>query len=443
MVTTSEKQQLDQKSKDLLYPDAYLNIKRAIWVYFLLILFEGALRKWFLPSLATPLLIVRDPVAIYIIVMAWQNKLIPQNFYLGAMVLFAIISSLTTLIVGHGNLPVTIYGARIFLIHFPLIFIIGQVFNRQDVLKVGKVVLWVSIPMIVLTALQFYSPQTAWVNRGVGGELGGAGFSGALGFYRPPGTFSFTNGTTLFFSLVACYVLYFWIDNNKFVNRTLLIIATAAVIIAIPLSISRTLLFQVIVSIIFTMFFVLRKPKYFNKFLYAIAGLAFVFIIISQADFFNTALEVFSTRIELASKSEGGLEGTLIDRFLGGLLKALTNSINQPIFGLGIGMGTNVGSKILVGEKTFLIAEVEWGRLIGEMGPILGLGVIILRVGLCFQIGIASFKQMRLGEFLPWILCSLGVLSITRGQWSQPTELGFSVFLGGLIVAALIDNRRI
>ena len=36
------------------------NLKRLIWVYFILLVFEGALRKWFLPGLSTPLLIVRD-----------------------------------------------------------------------------------------------------------------------------------------------------------------------------------------------------------------------------------------------------------------------------------------------------------------------------------------------------------------------------------------------
>ena len=43
-------------------PRKYLKI--GIWIYFYLLIFEGALRKWFLPSLATPLLVVRDPVAL-------------------------------------------------------------------------------------------------------------------------------------------------------------------------------------------------------------------------------------------------------------------------------------------------------------------------------------------------------------------------------------------
>ena len=40
-------------------------IKQMIWLYFFLLIFEGALRKWFLPFLATPLLVVRDLCGVF------------------------------------------------------------------------------------------------------------------------------------------------------------------------------------------------------------------------------------------------------------------------------------------------------------------------------------------------------------------------------------------
>ena len=36
------------------------NIRRLIWLYFWLLLIEGALRKWVAPSLSNPLLIIRE-----------------------------------------------------------------------------------------------------------------------------------------------------------------------------------------------------------------------------------------------------------------------------------------------------------------------------------------------------------------------------------------------
>ena len=113
-------------------------LKTGIWLYFLLLFFEGALRKWILPQLATPLLIVRDPVAIYILTQALRYKVWKPN----ALVLLAwattIISMVTTFLFGHGNMLVTIYGMRIMIIHFPLIFIFGKILSLYDVEKMGK-----------------------------------------------------------------------------------------------------------------------------------------------------------------------------------------------------------------------------------------------------------------------------------------------------------------
>ena len=191
--------------------NSYKQLKWGIWAYFFLLIFEGALRKWIFPGLSAPLLIVRDPLAIWLIYLAWSKHIFPINNYVTGMSAITIFAVGTTLIFGHGNIPVVLYGARILLVHFPFMFVIGHVFTKKDVLKLGKIVLALSLPMTILIILPFFSPQTAWVNRGVGGDLEGAGFSGALGYFRPSGTFSFTTGSTQFFALLACFIIYFWL----------------------------------------------------------------------------------------------------------------------------------------------------------------------------------------------------------------------------------------
>lgn len=245
-------------------PDPNQVLKQGIWAYFLLLIFEGALRKWVLPGLASPLLVVREPLALWLVAKAWQRGLLPSTPYLAWMVVIGIAGTFSALLLGHGSIPVALFGARTLLLHFPLLFAIGGILDRADVLKIGKACLWIAGPMTVLIALQFYSPQSAWVNRGVGGDEAGAGFGGALGYFRPPGTFSFTNGTTLFYSFTACFILFFWL-NSKGVNRLLLTAATAALLIAIPISISRGLLLQVAVSLVFLVIAVLRKPQYVGR----------------------------------------------------------------------------------------------------------------------------------------------------------------------------------
>ena len=77
----------------------YAFIKKLIWVYFLLLLFEGALRKWFFPSLSQGLLIVRDPIAIWIYYIAYTQGVFPTNKYLQRCLMWVIVAVLISFIV--------------------------------------------------------------------------------------------------------------------------------------------------------------------------------------------------------------------------------------------------------------------------------------------------------------------------------------------------------
>jgi hypothetical protein len=417
---------------------AKARLKTGIWMYFLLLIFEGALRKWFLPSLAGPLLIARDPLALWILFVAWRRGYLDLNYYGIVMLIIGFVGIYTAFFLGHGNLMVALYGARIFLLHIPLIFVIGKVLDKQDLLNIARWVVVITIPMTMLIILQFYSPQTAWINKSVGGEAGG-GFSGAMNFYRPPGTFSFTNGNTLFYNLAACFIVYFWF-NIKQINKLVLVPASIALLLAIPFSISRSLLFQVIITMLFALSSILFKPKYLGGLVLGVMAFLGVLVLLSFTPYFTTATAAFSSRFESANTTEGGLQGVLLDRFLGGMIQAISLSSDQPFFGYGIGMGTNVGSMLLTGGRYFLLSEGEWGRILGELGPVLGLTVIFLRLKLSISILFKSFVKLKYGILMPWILTSFGALSIAQAGWAQPTSLGFCVLLTGLILAALKED---
>ncbi|WP_233207956.1 hypothetical protein [Siphonobacter sp. BAB-5405] len=415
---------------------ALRRLKWGIYLYLLLLIFEGALRKWVLPGLATPLLIIRDPVSIWLIYSAYQADLFKSNVYTIVALAISLVALITAILFGHSNLTVALYGSRILLIHFPILFIMGRVLTREDVIKIGRVLLWITPPMTVLMAMQFYSPQSALVNRGVGGDMEGGGFSGAMGFFRPPGTFSFTTGLTNFFSLVAAYVFFFWLESPSRVNRVLLLVASACLLAAIPLSISRSLLFSILLSAVFAMAIVARKPRFAGKMALALGGCFLILVGLSTTSFFQTATEAFTERIEFASDMEGGVKGTLIDRFLGGMAGAIADSEGLPFWGFGVGMGTNAGAMLMTGKVNFLIAEGEWGRLIGEMGILLGLSCVFLRLYVAGKLTWLAFRAIDTENFLPWMLLSFAFLNVIQGQWAQPTALGFSILSGGLTLAA-------
>jgi hypothetical protein len=273
------------------------------------------------------------------------------------------------------------------------------------------------------------------VNRGVGGDIDGAGFSGANGFFRPPGLFSFTSGNTLLYGLCAAFMFYFWQQRGK-LQMLILILATVAILVTIPLSISRGYLFQFIICFVFLGVASITDAKSLTRFFGILLILPLILIFTAQFEFVQTAIEAFTARFENAGISEGGLEGTLGERFLGGMLRAITGAEDTPFFGYGLGMGTNVGSSLLTGRVSYLIAEGEWGRVIGETGLFLGLVNIIVRTQLGFKLLFRSFGELFKGQALPWMLISCGFLSTSNSLWGQPTALGFAVLSIGMVIAA-------
>ena len=126
--------------------EPYALYKKAIWVYLFLLIFEGALRKWFLPQLATPLLLVRDPIVVWLYCVALQKGWL-KNMPVRIMCVVSTLSLIFSLLVGHHNLLVGLFGWRIYFFHFPMIFIMAKVLSKRDILKMGRFILYVSIPM--------------------------------------------------------------------------------------------------------------------------------------------------------------------------------------------------------------------------------------------------------------------------------------------------------
>lgn len=414
----------------------YNSIKTALWWYFLLWVFEGALRKWVLPGLATPLLVVRDPIAVFIILRALYLELKFSNTYITLGLICTLLSLIVTLTFGHGNLFVAIYGARIMVLHFPLIFIIGAVFTKADILKMGQYMLGITIVMTVLIYFQFNSPQTAYVNIGVGGE-GSAGFDGgALGYFRPSGTFSFISGLSNFYIMASVFVFYFWL-SKEFCNKILLYGSTIALLIGLPLTISRTAVGGVVLVAVFAFLGSATSVKtLFKVFMTVIVVFILFTVLQSTTTIFSLGTEVFMSRVDTANQG-GSLQESFFSRILDDFLGPIIEMLSQPMFIGNLGMGTNAGAKLLTGSTDFLISEGELGRLGGEQGLLLGGGTIGLR--LMFAIGLfyKSIKLSNTYKLLPVTICGSALYLIMLGQWAQPSVLGAAIIITGLLVASI------
>ena len=411
--------------------DPYKTIKRLIWLYFFLLIYEGALRKWIVPSLANPLLIVRDPVAILIYFLAFSKGVFPQDGFVGWIIGLGIASFVVSLFTGVGNFLVSVYGWRTNFLHLPLIFVMPKVLNARDVKQLCKWLLITSIPMALLVMIQFKSSPTAWINSGVGGGEGGQ-LDVGFGKIRPPGTFSFTNGLANYVSLVAGCLLYTVLERSYY-PRWLVFMAAPATMLMVVISGSRATVSAVAISIIFLVLICVRRPKYmggsFKFVLLALPGLWLV----SNLSVFQEGIMVHTARF---GESGGGVEHGIIERALGDYLDGFAAIDSTPFFGFGLGIGTNAAAGMLSGGRGFLLAEGEWSRVVKECGPVLGLGFLFLRVSIAFYLGLLSMYAFGRQNPLSLLIFSSTFLLVISGQFGQPTALGFAVFGAGLCLAS-------
>ena len=419
--------------------DPYKTIKWLIWLYFFLLIYEGALRKWIVPSLANPLLIIRDPVVILIYVQALAKGAFPEDGFVAGIIGLGILTFLISLVTGTGNLFVSLFGWRTNFLHLPLIFLMPKVLSPKDVRRLCIGLLISALPMALLVMYQFKAGPTAWVNVGVGGSEGSQ-LDVGFGKIRPPGTFSFTNGLANYISLVAACLLYAVLDR-KYYPRWLVFSAAPATILMIVVSASRATVSSVVISIGVLVLICLRRPGYIgSSFKFVLLALPGLYLVTSLS-VFQEGMMVHTTRF---GETGGGVQHGIIERALGDYIDGFSAAAEAPLFGWGLGIGTNAGAGMLSGGvRSFLLAEGEWARVVKESGPILGLGFLFFRVSMAFYIGLIALYAFGRKNPLALLIFSSAFLLVIGGQFGQPTALGFAVFGAGLCLAAANEETKI
>jgi hypothetical protein len=414
--------------------------------YFFLLVSEGALRKWFLPQLATPLLLVRDPIAIAMLAHGLIRGYFPE-WVLWFSGVFTLVSVVLGSSFGHGNLFVIAAGVRSNILHVFVIFYIASTLNKKDYIYIIKTMLILSVPMAILASMQHNLPKTHIVNIGSGG-VGTTAFDapGAPGKNRPSGTFSFISGIICFYSFVSAIVLANWSAIRKWKSRHFLfLVATVGLLIGLAVSVSRSLILNV--SMIFIVFLIFQGARYGVKRVVAVVGpLALVALVAYQSNTIKDGFDAFSGRWESSVVDRGGVGETLIPRLADALLGPPYEQIDHPIVGMGTGAGTQIGAVILTGERGFLAGEAESYRIVNTLGVPLGWCYIAFRWFLALTVVVITAKVAWRVQVAAPILLSVSAFSfLTIGQWGQPTTQGFGCFVAGLslgVVRLLVRRQK-
>ncbi|MBG29632.1 MAG: hypothetical protein CMI31_06480 [Opitutae bacterium] len=416
--------------------------RRLVWCYFFLLLFEGAFRKWgFTSAFATPLLVIRDPFLIAILVLAYNGNFLPHNKFIQRLYGFVVAFCAASIFGDYFNVFTVMYGIRTNCLHFLLIFIIPKLFDRRDVVLVGKSCFICAIPISVVVANQFEAAPDDVINTAAGGV--GTQMISSGGKVRASGTFTFVSGIMYFYAFIAAFVIHGFLHRKTF-HILLLITATVCCLLVMVTAASRSVVGAVAQVLACLGFLALYRPQLYSGLFSLLVAVSILLFLLGQMKLFQEGLTILSLRFDEASGMGTGA-GPIQEYFIRNyeVFKApFTASFQAPLLGYGLGAGTNAGGA-LAGLGRLGLGESEWQRNIYESGPIIGNLYIIWRIGLFVAILKAALNSLRkYGNSLPVLLFGAAGPLVLMGQIGQPTTLGFAAFGAGLCLAATRIKRK-
>jgi len=281
--------------------------------------------------------------------------------------------------------------------------------------------------------MQFYSPQSAWVNMGVGGDASGAGFGGAMGRFRPPGTFSFIIGVTWFYVFSTAFLIC-GLTMHKAYSKWLLIASSMAIIVAMPVSISRMM---VLASALTLIIGIISSSRQKNALLRCGRFALFIIVAVFLASLipvFDDARDAFLSRW---TSSTEDFKSSIIDRTLGDFMRPFVSDRDIPIFGFGLGAGTQVGLQLISQTRSFALGESDWERIVCELGKMFGILFLLWRVALTIGLGRSAMRAFRNGNGMGLIFLSATAYNLLVGPLGQVTVSGFVVIGIGLTIASI------
>lgn len=420
-------------------------IRICFWCFVFFLLTEGIFRRWLLPGMSSLFLVAKDPFVIYAVLLG-LNRGYVRNANAQIMLLLSALSFLLAMTIGHGSLFVALFGARI-LWYFPFIYVCTKVLTRDDILLLGKILVLMLIPVVMIAMIQFLSPGS-FLNRGVG--AGAEVDPSNPAFHRPPSIFTFSPAVTDFYGVTYGFLLYFLLSDKDAermkLKRWFLFVCLVFYFLSIPVSISRTHFFQTLLISCALLYFFRNNSKVTRK----ILGIAILLVVISPILLSLTSvqsfMEAFMHRFDTANEVEGGATNTVYKRVFYYNVIVLTQA---PVFGYGTGGFTNVGKTFIHGSAKADMGdfssiagttEGEWGRVLAEDGLFLGFFILLIRVVIGLSIVILAFNHAnRTRDFLPWLLAPLAGEMILFCQLSLGFHVGFTT-LGA--IAALTALKR-
>jgi hypothetical protein len=438
-----------------------------IKVLLVILIIEGAVRKWFLPSASELVYFYKDFLMIVIIISyLTKGRKLPLlikhelKFLSLALVAFALY---TVASISNPGLPhplVGLLGVKAYLLYIPLAFLVTRMFtSKEKLVAFLKWYLVIALSVAALSAIQFIDSDPnsalnryAWDEKtaaATGMEMQVANFQDSAGsnYVRVTGPFSYLSGLAIYlpimFALLLGLISQSSIQSLSKSSRWIYHIALAAVVTTTFMTGSRGALVNI--SMITLLFYGLTSKKdLLRRLRQATVGASLIFVALTV--FFPQAFDALYTR---AFGEEGQIEESQ-SRLAEAYYLPFDEAAYAGAFGYGVGATQNATPVLMsklnlpfLGEKIPIGYEGESGRVMLELGVagyllhlFLRLSILITLLSVCYSIRDIESKSIAVAA-----VAALIFPLVVGGAVTQHTQNVYQWFLIGIPLAMLNAER--
>ena len=364
-------------------------LKNFFLLIFFYILFEGAVRKWFLPNLILEITLLRDCIVIYGILYSFKNGIYDKSNWQENVIFFwtilVVVWAFVQFLIYQNNYKIYLVGFRGWVLYFWFALMFLNAFNKDTLDLISKTILLSIIPIGLLSIVQHFLPITHALNvqSGLEAFAGEEIFTVTPGIPRTTGTFTFVSGFTEYMKFITPFFVYF-IDGAYKNNLSKKIKVTLILIFFLTCLTSGSRTTIMFASIIMFCYFLYvaknSKEKRIATYIFWTLGLGIVGLV-----FFKTAIDATFERFVTATSGENSYYRIFVTIF--GTSEAWEKF---TFLGKGIGAGSNL-SQSYVGNQVFSLGEFESTRNLREGGA-LGLLFLLFKVFFSIIILLKSYK---------------------------------------------------
>jgi hypothetical protein len=359
-----------------------------------LIVIQGALRKWMLPQLATPLYVAKDVALLGALVMFGNRHKVQLTAPVRQTLLpvlwggFALLVALQAFNFNVQSPIVGLLGIRSYLLYTVLLVLMPVALEhvKRPRRLLFIIAMGVIVPVLLLGMYQYSQPVGSWINQYVAED---AQAVGVLSRPRVTGPFSYIGGMGAFLTFTLFFSLGIFLAGLRFKQRFYQILGgglLALALVVAPMNGSRSVVLGLLVPLPLVLYAILQRQR----------GLAIGFTLLiltlagtyaaNESAWLTQGWEVIEHRMENASDQDTRVQSILLDPLrkvpVGGMLGYGAGSTHQAATAL-----SNEGRIQIEGVGY----EGELGRVIIELGMFGALLFVTLKVWLTW----IAWKAMR------------------------------------------------